>query len=297
MPPESIAYGKFTSESDIWAFGVVLWEIFSYGLQPYYGFSNQEVMEMVRKRQLLPCPEDCPPRVFGLMTECWQEGPTRRPRFKDIHGRLRAWEGLSSHASSSTPSGGGGNATTQTTSLSASPVSNLSNPRYATAAGYLYPAQGMPVQGHPGHQMAGWTPMTHGAPMAQNQHQRFIPVNGYPIPPGYAAFPAAHFQAQGPPRVVQHLPPPKSRSPSSASGSTSTGHVTSVPSTGSNQDANTPLLSHCVAISALPGGGTMQVYGHMSQKALQQMDPSQTSALLADANRLMYSESVITADL
>uniref|UniRef100_A0A4W5RSA1 Receptor tyrosine kinase like orphan receptor 1 n=1 Tax=Hucho hucho TaxID=62062 RepID=A0A4W5RSA1_9TELE len=299
MPPESMAYGKFTSESDIWAFGVVLWEIFSYGLQPYYGFSNQEVMEMVRKRQLLPCPEDCPPRVFSLMTECWQEGPARRPRFKDIHGRLRAWEGLSSHGSSSTPSGGGGNATTQTTSLSASPVSNLSNPRYAAAAGYLYPAQGMPAPGHPGHQMAGWTPMTHGAPMAQNQHQHqcFIPVNGYPIPPGYAAFPAAHFQAQGPPRVVQHLPPPKSRSPSSASGSTSTGHVASVPSTGSNHDANTPLLSHCVAISALPGGGTMQVYGHMSQKALQQMDPSQTSALLADANRLMYSESIITADL
>ncbi|TNN44953.1 Inactive tyrosine-protein kinase transmembrane receptor ROR1 [Liparis tanakae] len=62
MPPEAIAYGKFSPDSDIWSFGVVLWEIFSYGLQPYYGFSNQEVMEMVRKRQLLPCPEDCPPR-------------------------------------------------------------------------------------------------------------------------------------------------------------------------------------------------------------------------------------------
>lgn len=62
MPPEAITYGKFTSDSDIWSFGVVLWEMFSYGLQPYYGFSNQEVMEMVRKRQLLPCPEDCPPR-------------------------------------------------------------------------------------------------------------------------------------------------------------------------------------------------------------------------------------------
>ena len=62
MPPEAISYGKFTTDSDIWSFGVVLWEIFSYGLQPYYGFSNQEVMEMVRKRQLLPCPEDCPPR-------------------------------------------------------------------------------------------------------------------------------------------------------------------------------------------------------------------------------------------
>lgn len=66
MPPEAIAYGKFTTDSDIWSFGVVLWEVFSYGLQPYYGFSNQEVMEMVRKRQLLPCPEDCPPRCVHV---------------------------------------------------------------------------------------------------------------------------------------------------------------------------------------------------------------------------------------
>ncbi|XP_035268564.1 inactive tyrosine-protein kinase transmembrane receptor ROR1 isoform X1 [Anguilla anguilla] len=275
MPPEAIIYGKFTTDSDIWAYGVVLWEIFSFGLQPYYGFSNQEVIEMVRKRQLLPCPEDCPPRMYGLMTECWQEGPARRPRFKDIHTRLRTWEGLSSHTSSTTPSGG--NATTQTTSLSASPVSNLSNPRYA---GYIYPAQGLA----PG--QIGFM----AAPMGQNQ--RFIPVNGYPIPPGYAAFPAAHFQPQGPPRVVQHCPPPKSRSPSSASGSTSTGHVASIPSTGSNQDANTPLLSHCVALSGMPQG---PVFGHVNQKGLQ-MDPTQT-ALLADSSRHMYSESVITADL
>lgn len=69
MPPEAIAYGKFTTDSDIWSFGVVLWEVFSYGLQPYYGFSNQEVMEMVRKRQLLPCPEDCPPRLVVTVEE------------------------------------------------------------------------------------------------------------------------------------------------------------------------------------------------------------------------------------
>ncbi|XP_076132215.1 inactive tyrosine-protein kinase transmembrane receptor ROR1 [Alosa pseudoharengus] len=293
MPPEAIAYGKFSSDSDIWSFGVLLWEVFSFGLQPYYGCSNQEVIEMVRKRQLLPCPEDCPPRVYTLMTECWHEGPARRPRFKDLHGRLRAWEGLSSHASSSTPSGG--NATTQTTSLSASPVSNLSGPtRYA---GYIYQAAAA-AQGLAPGQIAGFM----AAPMAQGQ--RFIPVNGYPIPPGYAAFPAAHFAAAGHPaqavasRVVQHCPPPKSRSPSSASGSTSTGHVTSVPSTGSNHDASTPLLSHCVTLAPMgpmPGGGPMPMYGHMAQKQVQ-MDPSQ-AALLAESNRLMYSESVIHADL
>ena len=48
MPPESILYGKFTTESDVWAFGVVLWEIYSFGLQPYYGYSNSEVIEMIR---------------------------------------------------------------------------------------------------------------------------------------------------------------------------------------------------------------------------------------------------------
>ncbi|RUS91341.1 hypothetical protein EGW08_000858, partial [Elysia chlorotica] len=91
MPPEAILYGKFTTDSDVWAFGVVLWETFSYGLQPYYGFSNQEVIEMIRSRQILACPEDCPARIYGLMVECWHEMPARRPPFREIHARLRTW--------------------------------------------------------------------------------------------------------------------------------------------------------------------------------------------------------------
>ncbi|XP_046335927.1 inactive tyrosine-protein kinase transmembrane receptor ROR1-like isoform X3 [Haliotis rufescens] len=93
MPPESIMYGKFTTDSDVWAFGVVLWEVFSYGLQPYFGYSNQEVIEMIRSRQILGCPEDCPARIYGLMVECWHETPARRPSFREIHARLRAWKG------------------------------------------------------------------------------------------------------------------------------------------------------------------------------------------------------------
>ena len=94
---ESILYGKFTVESDIWSYGVVLWEIYSFGLQPYYGYSNQEVIEMIRARQILPCPEDCPSRVYALMVECWHEVPTRRPAFKDIHARLRMWQAENMH--------------------------------------------------------------------------------------------------------------------------------------------------------------------------------------------------------
>ncbi|CAL8125621.1 unnamed protein product [Orchesella dallaii] len=91
MPPESILYGKFTTESDVWAFGVVLWEIYSYGLQPYYGYSNQEVIEMIRSRQLLPCPDLCPPRMYALMVECWAEMPHRRPSFEELSSRLKQW--------------------------------------------------------------------------------------------------------------------------------------------------------------------------------------------------------------
>ncbi|XP_055382066.1 tyrosine-protein kinase transmembrane receptor Ror isoform X2 [Condylostylus longicornis] len=91
MPSESILYGKFTTESDVWSFGVVLWEIYSYGLQPYYGYSNQEVINMVRARQLLPCPEACPTAVYSLMIECWHEQAVRRPSFSEISHRLKIW--------------------------------------------------------------------------------------------------------------------------------------------------------------------------------------------------------------
>ena len=99
MPPEAILYGRFSVESDVWSFGVVLWEVYSYGLQPYYGYSNTEVMEMVRARQILPCPEDCPQRIYNMMVECWHEMAPRRPPFRDIHASLRTWrsEVLANH--------------------------------------------------------------------------------------------------------------------------------------------------------------------------------------------------------
>ena len=57
---------------------------------------------MIRSRQLLPCPEDRPSRMYAFMVECWHEVPTRRPSFSEIHARLRHWEGV----------GGGGGAST-----------------------------------------------------------------------------------------------------------------------------------------------------------------------------------------
>ena len=92
MPPEVIVYGKFGVESDVWSFGVMLWEIYSYGTQPYFGYSNLEVMQMVRAHQVLPCPAECPAQVYALMVDCWNEMPQRRPRFSKIHSQLRVWK-------------------------------------------------------------------------------------------------------------------------------------------------------------------------------------------------------------
>ncbi|KAM6169149.1 muscle, skeletal receptor tyrosine-protein kinase isoform 6-T6 [Rhynchocyon petersi] len=85
MPPESIFYNRYTTESDVWAYGVVLWEIFSYGLQPYYGMAHEEVIYYVRDGNILSCPEDCPQELYNLMRLCWSRLPSDRPSFTSIH--------------------------------------------------------------------------------------------------------------------------------------------------------------------------------------------------------------------
>uniref|UniRef100_A0A8C7LZC9 Tyrosine-protein kinase receptor n=1 Tax=Oncorhynchus mykiss TaxID=8022 RepID=A0A8C7LZC9_ONCMY len=90
MPPESIMYRKFTTESDIWSFGVVLWEIFTYGKQPWYQLSNSEAIECITQGRELERPRTCPKEVHGLMQGCWQREPQQRLVIKDIHSRLLA---------------------------------------------------------------------------------------------------------------------------------------------------------------------------------------------------------------
>ncbi|XP_023366326.1 muscle, skeletal receptor tyrosine-protein kinase [Otolemur garnettii] len=85
MPPESIFYNRYTTESDVWAYGVVLWEIFSYGLQPYYGMAHEEVIYYVRDGHILSCPDNCPLELYNLMRLCWSRLPADRPSFASIH--------------------------------------------------------------------------------------------------------------------------------------------------------------------------------------------------------------------
>ncbi|CAG0900589.1 unnamed protein product [Darwinula stevensoni] len=78
MPPESIMYRTFSVQSDVWSFGVVLWEIFSYGKQPWFGCSNDEVLRLVISGQVQRCPENCPRSVYNIMLATWKTSPENR---------------------------------------------------------------------------------------------------------------------------------------------------------------------------------------------------------------------------
>ena len=56
--------------------------MFSYGMQPYCGYSNHEVLDVIARQQLLSCPDQCPAKIYTLMLECWKEQPLHRPDFK-----------------------------------------------------------------------------------------------------------------------------------------------------------------------------------------------------------------------
>ncbi|XP_063738253.1 insulin-like growth factor 1b receptor isoform X3 [Eleginops maclovinus] len=89
MSPESLKDGVFTTTSDVWSFGVVLWEISTLSEQPYQGLSNEQVLRFVMEGGLLEKPQNCPDMLFELMRMCWQYNPKMRPSFVEIIGSLK----------------------------------------------------------------------------------------------------------------------------------------------------------------------------------------------------------------
>ncbi|KAM6924706.1 ephrin type-B receptor 2-like isoform 3-T3 [Xenentodon cancila] len=86
--PEAIQYRKFTSSSDCWSYGIVMWEVMSYGERPYWDMSNQDVINAIEQDYRLPPPMDCPSTLHQLMLDCWQKERNSRPKFSQIVGTL-----------------------------------------------------------------------------------------------------------------------------------------------------------------------------------------------------------------
>ncbi|KAM6934423.1 ephrin type-A receptor 3 isoform 6-T7 [Xenentodon cancila] len=82
--PEAIAYRKFSSASDAWSYGIVMWEVMSYGERPYWEMSNQDVILSIEEGYRLPAPMGCPVALHQLMLHCWQKERNHRPKFTDV---------------------------------------------------------------------------------------------------------------------------------------------------------------------------------------------------------------------
>ncbi|XP_050334756.1 tyrosine-protein kinase Abl isoform X4 [Bactrocera neohumeralis] len=86
--PEGLAYNKFSTKSDVWAFGVLLWEIATYGASPYPNIDLTDVFHKLEKGYRMERPPGCPPEVYDLMRQCWHWNAADRPTFKSIHHAL-----------------------------------------------------------------------------------------------------------------------------------------------------------------------------------------------------------------
>uniref|UniRef100_A0AAY4ERP5 receptor protein-tyrosine kinase n=2 Tax=Denticeps clupeoides TaxID=299321 RepID=A0AAY4ERP5_9TELE len=86
--PEAIQYRKFTSASDVWSYGIVMWEVMSYGERPYWDMTNQDVINAIEQDYRLPPPMDCPSALHQLMLDCWQKDRNNRPKFSQIVNNL-----------------------------------------------------------------------------------------------------------------------------------------------------------------------------------------------------------------
>ncbi|KAI8440311.1 hypothetical protein MSG28_001660 [Choristoneura fumiferana] len=87
-PPEVLNYTRFSSKSDVWAFGVLMWEVFTCGKVPYGRMKNSEVVEMVQRGHLLEKPAGCLPEIYNVMRACWRQTPEERPSFRGLKEEL-----------------------------------------------------------------------------------------------------------------------------------------------------------------------------------------------------------------
>ena len=86
--PEAMKYNRFSIKSDVWSFGVLLFEVITHGRFPYPGMRNNQVIDQLLQGYRMPQPMECPQRIYAVMLDCWKEEPNFRPSFKTLHQKL-----------------------------------------------------------------------------------------------------------------------------------------------------------------------------------------------------------------
>ena len=85
-PPEAIFYQRYSEKSDVWSFGMTLYEIWSLGEKPWYDYTNERVLEALGNSEVMDRPNECPPVIWSVMLQCWEPAQEFRPTFLEISG-------------------------------------------------------------------------------------------------------------------------------------------------------------------------------------------------------------------
>lgn len=89
MAPESLFNALYTTQSDVWSFGILLWEIATLGGTPYHGLDTQQMCNLLKQGFRMRRPENCDPSMYAMMLQCWNEKPECRPCFSELTMRLQ----------------------------------------------------------------------------------------------------------------------------------------------------------------------------------------------------------------
>lgn len=84
MAPESLYDNMYSAKSDVWSFGVLMWEIVTLGSTPYPGMAAADVMNRIRDGYRLDKPQHCRRQVYNIMFYCWENSPDDRPDFAEL---------------------------------------------------------------------------------------------------------------------------------------------------------------------------------------------------------------------
>uniref|UniRef100_A0A915D8C8 Non-specific protein-tyrosine kinase n=1 Tax=Ditylenchus dipsaci TaxID=166011 RepID=A0A915D8C8_9BILA len=88
-PPESLRFRQFSHKSDVWAFGVTLWEIYTYGEEPYIGCKAVDVLKLTESGERLRMPDYCSKELYDIMNMCWNLSAESRPKFSHLRNLLQ----------------------------------------------------------------------------------------------------------------------------------------------------------------------------------------------------------------